>query len=82
VVRYCRSGKSARTGRDAKHAQFSFDEVFGPDASQEDVFAEIRPLVQSCMDGFNICILAYGQVWTCAVTVAPHGQPHCLQLAC
>jgi Microtubule binding len=56
------SGKSSRTGREAKTAQFNFDEVFGPEASQSDVFAEVKPLLQSCLDGVNTCIIAYGQV--------------------
>lgn len=29
---------------------------------QETVFAEVRPLVHSCLDGYNACIFAYGQV--------------------
>ena len=25
------------------------------------VFEQVRPLVTSCMDGYNVCIFAYGQ---------------------
>eukprot|EP00898_Chlorokybus_atmophyticus_P008831 jgi/Chlat1/894/Chrsp107S08614 len=40
---------------------FEFDRVFGPTSSQEDVFEEVRGLVTSVCDGYNVCIFAYGQ---------------------
>lgn len=41
--------------------EYGFDAVFGPNASQDAVFEDTRHLVQSALDGFNVCIFAYGQ---------------------
>jgi kinesin family protein C2/C3 len=39
-----------------------FDQVFSHlDNSQEKIFQDIRKLVQSALDGFNLTVLAYGQ---------------------
>uniref|UniRef100_K3WGY6 Kinesin-like protein n=1 Tax=Globisporangium ultimum (strain ATCC 200006 / CBS 805.95 / DAOM BR144) TaxID=431595 RepID=K3WGY6_GLOUD len=44
--------------------EFSFDHVFGPESTQTDVFAKVEPLVTSFTDGYNSCIMAYGQTGT------------------
>lgn len=43
-----------------KH-DFSFDQVFAPNSEQQDIFELVSPLVQSALDGYNVCIFAYGQ---------------------
>jgi kinesin family protein C2/C3 len=56
-------GLEARLSRPSLSGSRSFamDAVFGPDASQSDVFEEVAPLIRSAMDGYDACIFAYGQ---------------------
>ncbi|KAI3893075.1 hypothetical protein MKW92_010033 [Papaver armeniacum] len=49
--------KSQNDGRKG----FQFNRVFGPSASQEEVYNDTQPLIRSVMDGYNVCIFAYGQ---------------------
>ena len=38
----------------------SYDAVFGPESTQDQVFEDTKRMVQSAVDGYNVCILAYG----------------------
>ena len=38
-----------------------FDRVFAPKDAQTSIFDECQPLVTSVLDGYNVCIFAYGQ---------------------
>ncbi|GLC49983.1 hypothetical protein PLESTB_000329700 [Pleodorina starrii] len=52
---------SAPSGQSVQKHSFSFDRVFIPGTSQENVFLELAELVQSALDGHKVCIFAYGQ---------------------
>jgi len=48
-----------REGKEKR--QYAFDAVFPPSASQESVFENVKYLVQSALDGYNVVVFAYGQ---------------------
>ncbi|KAM8760480.1 putative LOC110439812 homolog [Acanthopagrus schlegelii] len=41
--------------------EFQFDKVFSAEASQDDLFHDTHRLIQSTIDGYNVCIFSYGQ---------------------
>ncbi|KAJ6685722.1 KINESIN-LIKE PROTEIN KLP-3 [Salix purpurea] len=43
---------------------FKFDRVYAPKDDQVDVFADASALVTSVLDGYNVCMFAYGQTGT------------------
>ncbi|KAK6947249.1 Malectin domain [Dillenia turbinata] len=43
---------------------FKFDAVFGPQAEQADIFEGTTAFATSVLDGYNVCIFAYGQTGT------------------
>ncbi|KAI9723344.1 MAG: hypothetical protein M1812_001228 [Candelaria pacifica] len=53
--------KSSLGNVTTKKNAFAFDRVFGPRSGNSDVFDEISQLVQSALDGYNVCIFCYGQ---------------------
>ncbi|KAJ8572906.1 hypothetical protein K7X08_009417 [Anisodus acutangulus] len=54
--------------------QFKFDYVFKPEDDQDVVFAQTMPIVTSVLDGYNVCIFAYGQTGT-GKTFTMEGTP-------
>ncbi|RDY13258.1 Kinesin-like protein KIN-14S, partial [Mucuna pruriens] len=59
---------------DSSKKQFKFDHVFGPEDNQEAVFQQTKPIVTSVLDGYNVCIFAYGQTGT-GKTFTMEGTP-------
>ena len=53
--------KSSLGNVTTKKNVFAFDRVFAPNSQNEEVFEEISQLVQSALDGYNVCIFCYGQ---------------------
>ncbi|GMH24135.1 hypothetical protein Nepgr_025978 [Nepenthes gracilis] len=43
---------------------FKFDRVYTPKDDQVDVFADASPMIVSVLDGYNVCLFAYGQTGT------------------
>ncbi|KAJ6842405.1 kinesin-like protein KIN-14N [Iris pallida] len=54
-------GRGIELMHNSKSIAFTYDKVFNPESSQEDIFIEISQLVQSALDGYKVCIFAYGQ---------------------
>ncbi|KAF5740384.1 kinesin-like protein KIFC3 [Tripterygium wilfordii] len=59
---------------DSSKKQFKFDHVFKPDDDQDAVFVQTKPIVTSLLDGYNVCIFAYGQTGT-GKTFTMEGTP-------
>ncbi len=56
------SNELVQGGNRKQSSDFSFDQVFNPNTTQEEIFEMVSPLIQSAMDGYNICIFAYGEI--------------------
>ena len=51
---------ASRRSQEASAKAFKVDRVFGPSASQLDVYSEVQPLVLSVASGYNATVFAYG----------------------
>lgn len=46
---------------ESENYPFTLDGIFPQSCSQAEVFEEVKEFLQSCIDGHNVCIFAYGQ---------------------
>lgn len=51
-----------------KPQQYTFDHVFAPTTTQDEVFTHVHPLADMVVQGFNATVMAYGCVNDAAVT--------------
>lgn len=63
----CRAGRGSSAPGKVKSNTYSYDAVYEPGSSQEAVFSDVEPVVTSVMDGYNVCIFAYGQTGACNI---------------
>lgn len=57
---------------------YEVDKVFRPESTQEQVriAVEVKPLIMACIDGYNICIFAYGQTGAGKTFPMEVSKPH------
>ena len=51
---------SLTVGTRTRSKDYNFDSVFDSESTQEQVFEDCERLIQSAVDGYNVCIFAYG----------------------
>ena len=61
-IKLKREGSSGPSTRDSVYEEktFSFDSCFSDNTSQDMIFEDTKMLMQSAIDGFNVCVFAYG----------------------
>ena len=74
-VQFPEDGLSVEVRSAKKEKTFEYDQVFACDSTQEKVYSEIADLVVSVLDGYNVCIFAYGQTGLVAASFASAQTP-------
>lgn len=53
--------KSSKSSLVSPPLTFKYDRVFTPNATQTEVYSEMEEIVLGALDGYNICVMAFGQ---------------------
>ncbi|KAF0701597.1 Aste57867_7970 [Aphanomyces stellatus] len=61
VTKFTGHEEVSLVGEKGKAKSYEFEHVFDMTSTQDQVFAQVKPLITSVLDGFNVCIFAYGQ---------------------
>lgn len=74
---------SSFSGKDIRSSQYSFefDKIFDQRCSNSEVFSEIDQLVQSSLDGLNVCVFAYGQTGSGKTWTMSHPEDGMISLS-
>ena len=65
-----RDGPVGANGKPALK-RFTFDRMYTPKTTQNEIYQDVKPLTMSVLDGYNCCVFAYGQTGT--------GKTHTMQ---
>ncbi|EAR90493.1 kinesin motor catalytic domain protein (macronuclear) [Tetrahymena thermophila SB210] len=52
--------QNMKSENNIKEYSFKLEHIFEEDATQMEVFSNLQELIQSVLDGYNVCIFAYG----------------------
>lgn len=59
------AGRKVPSGLKDGKKTYTYDHVFGPDSSQDDVYkGVVKPIVDEVLEGYNCTVFAYGQTGT------------------
>ncbi len=63
--------------------KFTYDHVFGPDMSQEELYSQTAaPMMKNILEGYNVTIMAYGQTGSGKTfTMGTSDAPQCDDLS-
>lgn len=61
VAHHDKQGITLLNKQGSSHQFYGFEQVFSPEADQQQVYNEVGGLVQSALDGFRVCVFCYGQ---------------------
>jgi flagellar biosynthesis GTPase FlhF len=71
-----------KSDNQTKEYTYEFEKIYNHKTTQEQMFTELEPLMTSVIDGYNVCILAYGPTGSGKTfTIMGNGMPEFKGLA-